>query len=546
MPGQPRACRRRFAGGAFFGFRRAARRADGRFRNDLRGGACRLAIERGFLGQNTKRRDDGYFADSGLGRVFGVLAGGVAFRGGGGGRFGRIFPRSLARGGDSFYGLIVSPLAIGLCSFPALIGMIFLRVPVGLAMLVCGLVGSAAVLGTIQPAWAQWKFLAYDLFSSHSLSIIPMFLLMGQFATRGGMSSSLFAVAEAFLRHRRGGGGAGGDRGLRRFRGDLRIVFGDGGDDGPSRLARIAQIRLFESAGDGGARGGRHFGGVDSALGGFGGVCDFDRAKHRQIVRGRVFAGDNRAGRLPRRRFGVDADGPRKRDAARARVGRRTLVGALRCLACGGDFYGGFGRDLLGRFHADRRRGGRLHRRRLDGGISRQNGLGRIPASGAGGGGILGDDFFRAVRGDGVQFVSRLFAPAADGGGVCRRLGRESLADFDGDFALLSAFRLRDGFAVDDFFDDPDFFPIVSALDFGLPPEEAAIWFGILVLVVVEVGLITPPVGLNLFIINRLAEDTPISETFRGVLPFIASDILRVAALAAFPVLSLWLPRMLF
>ena len=92
----------------------------------------------------------------------------------------------------------------------------------------------------------------------------------------------------------------------------------------------------------------------------------------------------------------------------------------------------------------------------------------------------------------------------------------------------------------------PIFFPIVSALDFGLPPEEAAIWFGILVLVVVEVGLITPPVGLNLFIINRLAEDTPISETFRGVLPFIASDILRVAALAAFPVLSLWLPRMLF
>ena len=99
----------------------------------------------------------------------------------------------------------MSPLAIGLCSFPALIGMIFLRVPVGLAMLVCGLVGSAAVLGTIQPAWSQWKFLAYDLFSSHSLSIIPMFLLMGQFATRGGMSSSLFAAAEAFLRHRRGG-----------------------------------------------------------------------------------------------------------------------------------------------------------------------------------------------------------------------------------------------------------------------------------------------------------------------------------------------------
>jgi C4-dicarboxylate transporter, DctM subunit len=51
----------------------------------------------------------------------------------------------------------------------------------------------------------------------------------------------------------------------------------------------------------------------------------------------------------------------------------------------------------------------------------------------------------------------------------------------------------------------PIFFPIIMALDFGLPPEELAIWFGILVLIVVEVGLITPPVGMNLFVINSMA-----------------------------------------
>ena len=74
----------------------------------------------------------------------------------------------------------------------------------------------------------------------------------------------------------------------------------------------------------------------------------------------------------------------------------------------------------------------------------------------------------------------------------------------------------------------PVFFPLIMTLDFGMTPEETAIWFGILTLIVVEVGLITPPVGLNVFIINKMAGDVKISETFKGVLPFLISDILRV------------------
>jgi len=87
----------------------------------------------------------------------------------------------------------------------------------------------------------------------------------------------------------------------------------------------------------------------------------------------------------------------------------------------------------------------------------------------------------------------------------------------------------------------PVFFPIVVGLDFGLTPEETAIWFGVLALIVVEIGLITPPVGLNLFIINRLAGDVPLGRTYAGVAPFIATDLVRVAVLVAFPGLSLWL-----
>ena len=77
------------------------------------------------------------------------------------------------------------------------------------------------------------------------------------------------------------------------------------------------------------------------------------------------------------------------------------------------------------------------------------------------------------------------------------------------------------------------------SLDFGLSPEETAIWFGILTLVVVEVGLITPPVGLNVFIINKMAKDVPIIDTFKGVIPFFLSDIIRIILLFSFPSITL-------
>ena len=87
----------------------------------------------------------------------------------------------------------------------------------------------------------------------------------------------------------------------------------------------------------------------------------------------------------------------------------------------------------------------------------------------------------------------------------------------------------------------PVFFPLIMNLDFGMTAEETAIWFGILTLIVVEVGLITPPVGLNVFIINKMAGDVSISDTLKGVLPFLFSDIIRVVILFLFPGITLFL-----
>jgi len=78
---------------------------------------------------------------------------------------------------------------------------------------------------------------------------------------------------------------------------------------------------------------------------------------------------------------------------------------------------------------------------------------------------------------------------------------------------------------------------------FGMSTEDLKVWFGILALIVVELGLITPPVGMNVFVINSIARDISLPTIFRGVLPFVCADVLRLILLVAFPVLVLWLPR---
>jgi tripartite ATP-independent transporter DctM subunit len=80
---------------------------------------------------------------------------------------------------------------------------------------------------------------------------------------------------------------------------------------------------------------------------------------------------------------------------------------------------------------------------------------------------------------------------------------------------------------------------------FAMSSDDLKIWFGILTLIVVELGLITPPVGMNVFVISAMAKDVPMKEIFIGVMPFFASEIVRVAILVSFPVLTLWLPRIL-
>jgi len=102
----------------------------------------------------------------------------------------------------------------------------------------------------------------------------------------------------------------------------------------------------------------------------------------------------------------------------------------------------------------------------------------------------------------------------------------------------------------------PFFWPVLVELNgglympaegsgFGMSTEDLKIWFGILALIVVELGLITPPVGMNVFVISAIARDIPMIETFKGVMPFFGAELVRVSLLFAFPVITLWLPTYL-
>src|SRR4051794_37675523 len=82
----------------------------------------------------------------------------------------------------------------------------------------------------------------------------------------------------------------------------------------------------------------------------------------------------------------------------------------------------------------------------------------------------------------------------------------------------------------------PIIFPVIKELGFD------PIWFGIIIVMTVELGLIHPPVGMNIFVIKSVIEDVKMSTMFYGVMPFIVTDLLRLVILIAFPIIALWLP----
>ena len=435
----------------------------------------------------------------------------------------------------------MDPLLLAGASFPLLLLLIFLRVPIGLAMLGIGLVGSWQVYGSAAPLLNQMKTMAYSQFSSHSLSIVPMFLLMGQFATLGGMSRALFKAAEAFIGHRKGGVAMAA----------IGACAGFGSICGSSlaTAATMGQVALPElrRAGYAGslATGALAAGGTLGILIPPSIVLVIYAILAEQNI-AKLFAAAFVPGILaalgymavigivvrinPKLAGQIDPLPWPERLQALAGVWPVLLIFVI---VVGGIYSGVFTPTEGAAVGAVST--GLLAWQR--GGFTRQ----RLRAA-----------FESTASGTGMVFMIVLGAAAFNTFLALSQLpqelaawvGAQDLSPYAVLWAIL-VFYLVFGCVMDSLsmilLTIPIFFPMISGLDFGLTPEETAIWFGILVLIVVEVGLITPPVGMNLFVIQSMAPDIPIRETYLGVMPFVASDLVRVVALVLFPAITLFI-----
>jgi tripartite ATP-independent transporter DctM subunit len=438
----------------------------------------------------------------------------------------------------------VSSFEIALSGIVVLLLLLAVRVPVGVAMIAVGVGGYVSLAG-FAPLLNYAKTSPYWAFANYDLSVVPMFLLMGQFASRAGLSKALFESANTFLGHRRGGvamaaiGGCAG--------------FGAICGSSLATAATMAQVALPE------LRRYNYSGALATgalAAGGTLGILIppsvvlviFSIAVEANIVT--MFQAALVPGILAalgylaaiwlyvRIRPLAGPVGPRATARERGHAFIQTWpVMFIFVLVIGGIYAGiftpteGAAVGALGTGAIAVWRGGL----RLAGFVECLMGAAGTTAM------IflilLGADFFNAFLG-----LSRMPLELAEAIGASGLPPMAILLGMILIYLLLGC--VMDSLAMI-LLTVPVFWPIIAGLDFQMSEDDLKMWFGIIVLIVVEVGLITPPVGLNVFVINSLARDIPLKQTFLGVLPFLLSDATRVALLIFVPGLALALPHLL-
>ncbi|NSY39352.1 TRAP transporter large permease [Leisingera sp. ANG59] len=440
----------------------------------------------------------------------------------------------------------MSSFDLGLISFPILMVFLFLRMPIGIAMFTVGFVGNWIVMGTPLAILNQLKSLTVTTFSSYSLSIVPLFLLMGQFATISGMSAALFKSAEQWLGHRKGGVGMAA----------IGACAGFGAICGSSMAtaATMGQVALPELRKYGYANG---LAAGTLAAGGTLGVLippsvvlviyailaeqNIAKLFVAAFIPGLMAAAGYMIAIAIYVRLYPDSAtrGPRANYVDRLRgLGPVLPVIAVFVVVVGGIYAGIFTPTEAASVGAAATAllaviNGTLSFRAL------RTSLEATAKSTA--------MIFMIVIGASVfnNFLSLAQVP-------------QNVADYAVTLAVspwlilvvVLLLYLIFGCLMDSLsmilLTIPIIYPALSQLDFGLQGDDFGLWFGILVLVVVEVGLITPPVGLNLFVIKSMSKEITLRETFIGVTPFVISDILRVVLLTALPFLSLWLVHLIY
>ena len=446
-------------------------------------------------------------------------------------------------------------LTIGLLGLCALVVLIGIRVPIAFAMIAVG-GGGIALLNGPAIVLSQLKDLAYGQFSIYDLSVVPLFILMGAISARTGLSADLFRAANAWLGWMRGGVAMSA----------IAACAGFGAVCGSSlatasTMARVAlpELKKYNYS--------NRLGTGTIAAGGVLGILippSVVLIIYSIIVEANVvtmFMAALIPGLIAVVFFIltvliyvliVPEAGPKGEAVSRSELIGATLnvapVGVVFFVVIGGLYFGFFnptpaasvGVVMVTLIAALRRRLSWVQVQESLLETARTAGMIFLI--------LLGAELLKI-------FMSRGGVPQA----MAEMMATSGLAPMTTLMILLLALILL-GCLMDSLsmilLAIPFFWPVLVELNggdwataadspFGLGTEELKIWFGILALIVVELGLITPPVGMNVFIISAQAKDVPMSDTFLGVMPFFGAELLRVAVLIAFPALTLWLPGVL-
>lgn len=427
---------------------------------------------------------------------------------------------------------------LGLTIIAATLAMILVRVPIAVAMFVGGASGFAYIVG-MAPLLNWIKGVAYARLASFDLIVIPLFLLMGQFATHGGLSHLLFRFVNAFLGHMRGG--------LALATIGASAGFGAICGSSIATAATMAQVAYPEMRKFG------YSGRLSTGAIAAGGTLGILIPPSVPLVVFAILTGESIGklfvaailpgiiaflGYLLAVRYHVLRDpgagpaGPRTSWPDRLRATVAVIPVMVIFAAVVVSIYGGWASPteasavgavatfLLAIAHGMRLRG------------SLASLLGTAQATAMIFLILIGADmlnsalaFTNMTNGITEWIVTSGFAPLAV-------------------MAVIIIIYIMLGCVMESMsmivLTVPIFYPMIMQLDlWGMSPQDKSIWFGIMALMVVEIGLITPPVGLNAFVVNRIAKDVKLSETFSGILPFLTTDLLRVVLLFFFPSLAL-------
>ena len=448
---------------------------------------------------------------------------------------------------------MTDPLTLGIVALVVLVALIAIRMPIAYAMILVGGVGITLVNG-VAPVFNPLKTLAYGQFSVYDLSVVPMFILMGALASKAGLSQALFRGANAWLGWMRGGTAMAAIAGCAGFGAVCGSSLATASTMGRVALPELEKYRYSGALATG-----------TLAAGGVLGILippSVVLIIYAIIVEANIvtmFAAALLPGLLAVVLFiltiaiyvwvkpdaGPAHGGVDRREFTAATVGMIPVL-VIFGIVLGG-IYGGIynptpaaaiGVALVWLYGAFTRE------------IRLPQMIGALRETASTTGMIylilLGAELMKI-------FMSRIGLPQA----TAEWIIQSGMAPMAVMILLLVALILL-GCLMDSLsmilLVIPFFWPVLVELNgglymgaegsgFGMSTEDLKIWFGILALIVVELGLITPPVGMNVFVISSLARNTPMSETFKGVLPFFGAELVRVLILLLFPGFVLWLPQ---